>query len=165
MTKIGRYKLMNEKALVVGIGNQIRQDDGIGPYCVNLLKELLSPEKRELVDYLVVHQLDVIHCDLFSGYRLIVFIDADALSGSEPYRVEEIRPEPVSRPFTSHIGSIQDILSLTCRLYDSAPAGYLFAVRGLSFDVGEELTPEAICNSRKAVEAVKRLIDKFFPLA
>ncbi len=155
-----------KKILLVGIGNPIRQDDGIGPYCVNLLKEIeiLKREKRELVDYMVVHQLDMIHCEAFARYSLIIFIDADAEEGYEPFRKEEVNRKPESQPFTSHIGSIPDILSLTAGLYGVMPQAYLVAIRGLSFEVGEELSSTAVSNAQKAIVVIKNLIDQFFPL-
>jgi len=155
---------MERKALVVGIGNRIRQDDSIGHYCVELLLKKLGPEKKELVDCLSVHQLDVVFCDLFAQYPLIIFLDADARDGKEPFLLEEVFPEPVSSPFTSHIGSIPDILSLTQRLYGVRPQAYITAVRGENFEIGEEISRTAAHNACKAVERVCRLISEFFPL-
>lgn len=156
---------MKKKALAVGIGSLIREDDGIGPYCVKLLQQKESWAKKELVDYLVVHQLDVIHCAVFAEYELVIFIDADAQDGYDIIRVEEILPEPKPHHFTSHIGSISDIMSLTGGLFGVTPKAYLAAVKGASFGVGDTLSPEAKENSREAVEIVQQLIDKFFPLA
>lgn len=156
---------MKRKVLVVGIGNEIRQDDGIGPFSVNLIREIWSDEKRELVDLMTVHQLDVLHCDIFTGYPVIIFIDADAGQGNESFRIEEIRPEPASRPFTSHIGSIPDLLSLTGTLHETTPRAYLVAVKGASFEVGEGLSRTAVNNVRQALAALDKLIGEFFPLA
>lgn len=156
---------MKKKALAVGIGSLIREDDGIGPYCIKLLQQKKSWAKKELVDYLVVHQLDVIHCTVFAEYELIVFIDADAQDGTDIIRVEEILPEPKPHYFTSHIGSISDIISLTGGLFGVTPKAYLVAVKGSSFAVGDVLTSAAQENSQKAVEVVQQLIDKIFPFA
>lgn len=155
---------MKKRALAVGIGNPIRQDDGIGIYCINLLQQKESWAKKELVDYLVVHQLDVIHCSIFAEYELVILIDADAQNEPDAIRVEEILPEPKPHYFTSHIGSISDILSLTEGLYGVTPKAYLLAVKGSSFDVGDKLSLSAQENADKAVELVLQLIDKFFPL-
>ncbi len=155
---------MKQKALVVGIGNQLRQDDGLGPYCVDLMKETRSRVKDKLVDYLVVHQLDVIHSEIFAKYQFIIFIDADAQKGPDPFRVEEITPEPKSRAFTTHIGSSSDILSLTKSLYGVVPKAYLVAVRGSSFEAGDSLSLTAIKNAKKALVFIEELTHQFFPL-
>lgn len=152
------------KALIVGIGNQIRQDDGIGLYCVTLLKEQLSREKGKLVDYIIVHQLDVTHSEIFARYDLVVFIDADAFAGLDSFRLMEMLPEPKGQPFTSHIGSIPNILCLAQNLYGSAPKAYLVAVKGFSFEVGEEISLEARNNAKDAMTTIISLIDEFFPL-
>ncbi len=154
---------MRQKLLLVGIGNPIRQDDNIGQYCVSILQEKLNGEKKKLVDFITVHQLDVIHCEVFSRYQFILFIDADAKNGPETFRLEEVFPEPESHPFTSHIGSVNDILSLTGWIFGFVPRAYLLAVRGMSYEVGEGLTPEAVKNAGEAIQAVDKLIDELFP--
>lgn len=155
---------MNKKILVVGIGNPIRQDDGIGPYCAAQMQNDCKWENNKLVDYMVVHQLDVVYGEIFAGYELILFFDADALEGSEAFRLEKIRPQPRHHPFTSHIGSVPDILSLAAEIYGAVPQAFLVAVRGLTFGVGEGLSPVAMSNAEKAVKAAQTLIDELFPL-
>lgn len=154
---------MKAKILVVGIGNPIRRDDGIGPYCISLLQADVS-QRNKLVDYLVVHQLDVTQCEIFAGYGLILFIDADAVTSTEPFRVEQITAGSMPRAFTSHIGSIPDIMSLTASLYGVTPRAWLVAVQGVDFEVGEGLSPAASDNAGLAAAEVSRLIEKFFPL-
>ncbi len=155
---------MDRKALVVGMGNIIRQDDGIGPYCINLLKDNMTQEKKKLVDFMTVHQLDVLHCQRFAGYELLIFIDADARAGGEPFIVEEADSLPHSRHFTSHIGSIPDLLAMTGTLYGKTPRAYIVAIRGRDFEVGDRLSPEAMQNAAQAAREVSRLIDQAFPL-
>ena len=152
------------KVLIVGIGNEIRQDDGIGPYCLKLLKHMPAYANNKLVDCLTVHQLDITHCTTFADYGLIIFIDAAAGDSPQSVRVEEIKPKPQPRNFTSHIGSIYDILSLTQSLYGVTPKGYLVAVSGLSFEVGEGLSHTALKNATIAIQIVQELTDKFLPL-
>lgn len=154
---------MNRRVLILGIGNPIRQDDGLGLYCIDLMKNSRSEGKSKLVDYMAVHQLDVIHSEIFARYSLLILIDADALNGPESVRIEEIEPEAKGHPFTSHIGSVSDILALTRRLHGTSPKTYLVAVRGASFEVGEGLSPTALHNAVEAVAAVESLIDKFLP--
>lgn len=154
---------MREKVLIVGIGNPIRQDDGLGPYCEGLINKTLSQEQGKLVDCLAVHQLDVIHCEIFACYPNIIFIDADASDGPEPFVLQEITPEPAPLVFASHIGSIPDLMSLTARLYGVNPRAFLVIVRGTSFEVGEGLSSRAENNGMKAAEFVKGLINEVLP--
>ena len=154
---------MDRKALVIGIGNVIRQDDGVGAFCAALIKENLNEEKKKLVDVITVHQLDVLHCEQFAGYELLIFIDADARDGEAPFVVEEAASQPDSRHFTSHIGSIPDLLALTGTLYGKTPRAYTVAVRGKVFEVGDRLSSEVCRNARKAITEVIRLIDDALP--
>lgn len=154
---------MDRKVLVVGIGNVIRQDDGVGAFCAALIEENLQEEKKKLVDVITVHQLDVLHCEQFARYELLIFIDADARVGEAPFVVEEAASQPDSRHFTSHIGSIPDLLVLTGTLYGKTPRAYTVAVRGRIFEAGDRLSPEACRNARKAITEVIRLIDEVLP--
>lgn len=155
---------MKQRVLVIGIGNPLRQDDGTGPYCVSLLETKTKNKNKELVDYLTVHQLDVLHSSIFAGYSVIIFIDADSAVYPGGLRVEEILPESKERPFTTHIGAIPDILAVTQTLYGATPKAFLIAVAGSSFEIGEGLSEAAAGNSQKAVDVALQLIGEFFPL-
>ena len=155
---------MAKRILLVGIGNIIRQDDGVGPYCISLLKASIIAERKKLVDFFSVHQLDITCCEYFANYSLIIFIDADAGKGGEPFILQEVGPGFGSRSFSSHIGSIPDLLSLTGRIYGKTPKAYIVAIRGSMFEVGDRLSALAHNNACKAVEQINRLIDRAFPL-
>lgn len=158
-------KLIKPKVLIVGVGNPIRQDDDIGPYCVRIFQQESNELKKKLVDCMTVHQLDVLHCEIFARYQCIIFIDADACPGTEPIRLEEVSPQPKAQPFTTHIGSISDIMYFTEHLCGVTPKVYLLAIKGLSFEVGEGLSPVAVKNSEEALLILNKLINESFPLA
>ncbi len=155
---------MTPKILIVGVGNPIRQDDGVGHYCVALLEKGLVQERKKLVDFMVVHQLDIAHCERFADYKLIIIVDADAQIGYEPLRIEQVDAHASTQPFTSHIGSASDLLSLTQALHGSNPKMYIVAVRGECFEVGEGLTSIARENANLVLAIVEGLLQELFPL-
>jgi hydrogenase maturation protease len=154
-----------KKVLIVGIGNPIRQDDDLGPHCIRQLEEKLSVNNKELVDLMIVHQLDVLHCNVFAEYQMVIFIDADARLENNSVIVEEISPEPQQKQFTSHIGSIADIMALTGNMFGITPKTYLIAIKGASFEIGEGLSPVALDNAETALQKINYLINEFFPFA
>ena len=60
------------KILVVGYGNSVRSDDGVGIYIAERLSELRIPA----VDALVMQQLVTELVENFSSYSQIIFADA-----------------------------------------------------------------------------------------
>ena len=74
--------------LILGIGNILLKDEGIGVYVVNKLKEMSLPDNIEVLDGGTAG-LDLV--DFISGYKKLIVIDA-VNAGGEPgtiYRLTE----------------------------------------------------------------------------
>lgn len=99
---------MNGKKLILGIGNNILMDDGIGPRIVEALKE-----KWPLpgVDYqtTTLGGLDIL--EFIAGYEWVAFIDAIKTEGGVPGTVYEFTPADFKE--TLHLSNIHDISFLS----------------------------------------------------
>jgi hydrogenase maturation protease len=119
--------------LVIGYGNPLRSDDGVGWRAA----ERLRGGEAEVV---TVQQLTPELMEPISHARRIVFIDA----GVEG-RPGEIRRRVVAADggggFTHH-GSPEALLAGARALYGSAPEAVLYTITGVSFEFGERLSPE-----------------------
>jgi len=58
--------------LIVGIGNPIRSDDGIGNYVCEKINSMTVPG----IETLCMHQLQVEFIEMFSGYDTVMIVDA-----------------------------------------------------------------------------------------
>ncbi len=139
---------------IIGIGNPIKSDDGVGVMAVRYLEGRV-PERVELVEG-SVYCADLFH--IIEGCRKVIFIDGiDA--GEEPGAVfrftpEEVRPETAGVSISLHDFGIYELIT-AARLMDQCPDEItIFAVQVKSLEFGEELSPEV----EEAVPTVCRLI-------
>lgn len=127
------------RTLIIGIGNDLRGDDGVG---WKVAEELSRELRRDDVQVLATHQLTPEISELASRADRILFIDA-AYSG-EP---GTLRCRSVSRSApvvpdvrNSHALSPSTLLSMTERLYGRCPAACLLTIVGSSFAAEESLS-------------------------
>lgn len=141
---------MNNKAkiLIVGIGNTIRGDDGIGAYVCSVI------EKRALsgVTTLQTHQLHIELLDEFLQYDYILLVDATA--EIKPVILQSLIAEKGSPVSSSHHVNANLLVSLASQLYQKELSILLCAVSGNCFEMGEQLSITAKQNADRAVECI-----------
>jgi hydrogenase maturation protease len=144
-----KTKEKQDRVLVVGVGNSLRTDDGVGLYLCGLFRERFG----ELADVLEVYGPDILLSETVSAARRLLVIDA--VAEGPPFRIVPLLPQETPwqpGPFTSHLFSWPAILSASRALYGKSPEAELLAVRGYDFGIGFSLTPECKNNADKAFE-------------
>jgi hydrogenase maturation protease len=127
--------------LVIGYGNPGRLDDGLGPALADLLEPLTSETTTIDSDY----QLQVEYAEQVSRHDIVVFADA-AVSGPEPFYVEEVNPVS-GISFSSHSLGPSEVLGLAHDLFKADTRGFVVGIRGYEFDeFGERLSERALAN-------------------
>ncbi|MDD5263538.1 MAG: hydrogenase maturation protease [Candidatus Bipolaricaulis sp.] len=132
--------------LVIGIGNPLRGDDGIGPRVVAELGPVPS------ADAIGVAQLTPELALRLRTADRVLFVDA-AVAGEAGTLVRRIRP--ARGHGLGHAVSPEALLDWTERVFGRAPDAWLLAVPGRLFDVAERLSPEGEKALPEAVEAVQ----------
>lgn len=124
--------------LIIGYGNPLRGDDGIGPRVAELLAEMALPDG---VEVLVRQQLTIELADHIAEADRLILVDATARG--KPGTVQRLPLTPAIPQSTSlsHYVDAQGLLAAAQMLYGRAPETMLFTVGGGSFDAGETLTP------------------------
>jgi hydrogenase maturation protease len=79
------------KILVVGVGNLLKSDDGLGIHVIEKLKKMKLPNKVDIMD-LGTSGMDILHYS--ENYDKIIFIDAIKV-GKSPGTVYRIKPRDV----------------------------------------------------------------------
>ena len=120
--------------LIIGYGNPLRGDDGLGWRACEELRRLL-PE----AEVRVVHQLTPELAEPVSRARLAVFIDAGADGLPGEVRMERIEPAGAPTSFTHHVGTSM-LLGMARALYGAAPRAVLYSISGETFDCGDQLS-------------------------
>jgi len=132
--------------LVIGIGNRLRGDDGIGPALVESLEERTGVERH------VVHQLTPDLMPRFGEAARVLFVDA-SIDGSE-LRLDRLSPSPARG--LGHALTPAAFLDLAAKLYDLSTPAWLLSVPGSEFEVGERLSSQAndrLPEARRRIEA------------
>ena len=134
--------------LILGWGNPGRRDDGLGPALIDALKELDLPGVALDSNY----QLQVEDAAQISGFRRVVFTDADR-GLEKAFRLEALEPSAGKMSFTTHHVAPSSLLALSRELFQSEPEAWVLGIQGYEFDeFGEGLTEEARSNLNEAVE-------------
>lgn len=123
--------------LIIGYGNSLRGDDGLGEYISRRLRDMLT---RPDVEILSQYQLTPELVEPISRADRVIFIDAR--TGAVPGAIECARVEPVpdAGPLMHHV-SPAGLLAASWGLYGRHPEAVLFSVAGDCFDYGEGLSP------------------------
>jgi hydrogenase maturation protease len=154
------------KILVIGIGNPGRGDDGLGPALAaglagadpdTLPEGALIEIPGRPVSAVWKYQLNIEDAFLIRDYEAVVFADASR-GGGEPVAFGEIAPE-AAIAFTTHEMAPAGVLALCEELYGRAPAGYLLAVRGYSWEAAEGLSAAAARNLAAARSRADTFLD------
>lgn len=133
------------RTLVIGIGNPGRQDDGLGP----ALAELLEAARLEGVTFDSNYQLNVEDALACSEHETVIFADASE-TAEAPFAFTELEPAR-EIAFTTHELSPGAVLALCEELYGRRPKGWVLALRGYAWDLGEGLSPQAEINLSAAL--------------
>jgi len=130
--------------LVIGIGNRLRRDDGIGPALVESFGERAGAEFR------VVHQLTPDLAPRVGEADRVLFVDA-AIDEAETC----LRPvEGDASRGIGHTLAPAGLLHLVTTLYGVTPPAWVLAVPGSDFEIGETLSRDA---SERLPEARRRI--------
>jgi hydrogenase maturation protease len=125
------------RTLVIGYGNTLRGDDGLGVYAV----EQLAQQSSDL-DLVTCHQLTPELVEIIKDANQVIFIDAEEGVNSGEIREYHIEPDSQIEAFNHHV-SPAALLSAVYDLYGIQVEGYLFSICGSSFDYSETLSPVA----------------------
>ena len=169
--------------LLIGYGNTLRSDDGVGPSIVEAI------DQRQIlgVRSLIRHQLGPeLAADLATVGR-VVFVDArwqtatetEARGGAPPRTDDLVQSrrlvfdldhnlEPVnhgidpsivaSTVISSHAYSPLSLLALTKLLYNHTVSAWLITILGVNFQLGEDLSPVARLGRHQAIITISKLL-------
>ncbi|MFO1476736.1 MAG: hydrogenase maturation protease [Verrucomicrobiota bacterium] len=138
--------------LVIGYGNTLRNDDGVGPRVADALDQLRLPG----VSVITCHQLNPELAESVSQSTRVVFVDASV----EAAREVRLRPiaASASTQLMAHAADPGTLLALARDVYGRCPATaewLTIPIERLGF--GEELSPFAQEGFQQAIAILKNL--------
>ena len=144
--------------VIFGYGNPSRGDDALGSIAL-ARAEVLSTQRGLDVALVEDFQLQVEHALDLQGRDLALFIDA-AESGPAPFEFRRLQPAE-DASFTTHAITPEAVLHAyrTVRGTEPPPS-YVLAIRGHSFELGEDLSDQGQANLEAAWRFLSILLEE-----
>ncbi len=135
--------------LVIGYGNTLRRDDGVGPGVAEAVAALALPGVRTLACPLLTPEL----AESVSQARMVLFVDA-AVDAPREVQLRTLAPAESSQ-IMAHAASPATLLALARDVFGHAPEAWLITIPVEELGIGEEFSPLAQCGFEAAVRHVK----------
>ncbi len=145
---------MTASILLIGYGNTLRRDDGLGCF----VAEEIDRRRYRGVRSLARRQLTPDVAADLAVCELAIFADACRECASEQLTVEPLEPAGTSHGALDHAIGPRFLLGLCRVLYARCPRAWLISVPAADFSFGEGLSPVAARGMQQAVDAIDRLI-------
>ena len=136
--------------LVIGYGNELRGDDGVGPRVAWAVTAL----GRAGVRAVAAHQLTPEMADLLRDTEAVVFVDARV--DAPAVGMERLTPGPDNSGW-GHTSDPRWLLSLTRAVHGHAPAAWLITVPATDLAMGEGLSEVATSGMAEALRRIEAL--------
>jgi hydrogenase maturation protease len=148
------------RTVVIGVGNLLLRDEGVGIHAVQELQKRTLPPGVEVIDGGVA---GIRLLDFFSGAQKLLLIDA-AEMGLEPGSVVRFTPEDVrfqsgALKLSTHDVALPEVLALARTLNQCPSEIIIFGIQPEEISWGTELTPEVRAAVFEVVELVLKEID------
>lgn len=131
------------RPLIIGYGNPLRTDDGVGWHVANLLA---ADQRAAGIDVIAAHQLAPEYAEDLHAASTVVLVDAQ-LDGCPPLApgecaVREITPDPFPAGGWTHHRTPGGLAALARDLYGSIPPMLAVGVGVATIGSGDELSPQ-----------------------
>jgi len=134
--------------LVIGYGNTLRQDDGVGPRVAEAVAALALPGVRTLACALLTPEL----AEVVSQAEVVIFVDA-AVDAPREVRLRELAPAANSQVM-AHATSPATLLGLARDIFGHAPKAWWLTIPVTNLGIGEEFSPLAQRGFDRAVKKI-----------
>ncbi len=156
--------------LIIGYGNPLRGDDGVGWHAAHeLAHTICEPHVRVRA----CHQLPLDLAEPISQADAVIFIDAcqpmaDAtgtiptsaqhLPGGDRLFLQSVHPDPATPGISSHHLTPTALLTSTRVLYGICPEAVQFGIMGTTFDYTETLSADVAACISRLVAHIQRIL-------
>ena len=143
------------KPLIIGFGNPLCSDDGVGWHAAEYLRTSYGPAQARVI---AAHQLGPEMAEDVARASVVIFIDAE--QGKPPGEVASRTLQPRSeapRTFTHHL-SPATLIACSRLLFRAAPPAFLVTVGASEFAAGEKLTAPVASALPRVAREVEHLL-------
>lgn len=142
----------NAQLLVIGYGNTLRGDDGVGPRVAESVGNLRLPGVRTLI----CQQLSPEHAAPIAQADKVIFVDA-AVDAPREVQFRELSPGDTSQ-LMAHAADPRTMLALARDVFGRSPQAWWLTIPAEKMEFGETLTPAAQSGCVEAVKKIQALL-------
>jgi hydrogenase maturation protease len=140
--------------LVIGYGNELRGDDGVGPKVAAAVEALHLPG----VQTLICQQLSPEHAEPVSQARVVVFVDA-AVDAHREVQFRKLEPTGSSQ-LMAHAADPRTMLALARDVFGHCPEAWWLTIPAEHTGFSEQLSPSVRRGLEEAVGRIRALTVK-----
>lgn len=137
--------------LVIGYGNTLRGDDGVGPRVAETVGGLGLPGVRTLI----CQQLSPEHAAPISLAQTVIFVDA-SVDAPKEVQLRRLTPNDSSQ-LLAHAADPRTMLALSRDVFGHVPEAWWLTIPAVNLEFSEALTPEAQRGCAEAMEKIRTL--------
>ena len=146
--------------LVIGYGNPLRGDDGVGPVIAEeLARNMCALDPK--VKVVACHQLNPEMAEAVADTRAVIFVDASVELKPGDVRISTVQPDQFAPAAFTHSMKPSALLATASELFGQAPRAQKVAIGAASFDIGMALTPEVRAAVSKATKLIQTEIHRY----
>jgi hydrogenase maturation protease len=119
--------------LIIGIGNPLRSDDGLGW----TVAEQLAQDNDTGYDIHAVHQLTPELAQWIATANLVVMIDASTEGSPGELHIRPVSHSAQPGPVGTHHTTPEELVALTAGIYGHCPPVVVVTMTGADFSIGE----------------------------
>ena len=139
--------------LVIGYGNTLRSDDGVGQRVAEAVAALHLPGVRTLT----CQQLSPEHADPISHAETVIFVDA-AVDAPSEVQFRPLEPNDSSQ-LMAHAADPRTMLALSRDVFGHTPKAWWLTIPAVTLEFSEMLSPEAELGCAEAVAIIRALFN------
>jgi hydrogenase maturation protease len=137
--------------LVIGYGNTLRGDDGVGPRVAEAVAALKLPGVRALACPMLTPEL----ADPISQACVAIFVDA-AVDAPREVQLRKLEPKETSQ-LMAHAADPRTMLALARDVFGRAPEAWWLTIPAMKLVFSEALSPAAQRGFEEAVKKIQAL--------
>ncbi len=155
-------ELIMSKVIIIGCGNPLRGDDGIGWYAVDRLAE---SHKQTDFEFIKCRELLPEISEKISEAKYVLFIDAAVDSGEQlshdAVGEKNIAPAENFPSLDTHQLDPGGLLAFSAALYGNIPEAVMLTVKGKSFEYREGISDEVQQDVLSLISRAHEILNKW----
>ncbi len=142
------------RTLIIGIGNPLRSDDGLGW----AVAEQLAQDDDAGCDIHTVHQLTPELAQWMTAAEVVVMIDASYEGEPGELHVRPVSLSTQPGAVGTHYATPDELAALTIAVYGHCPPVVVVTMTGANFDLGGQLSSIVAQSIPRVCEAVREIL-------